>query len=93
MYELETQIANNLVPMAPAILCCSRNNQMRQEGHYVGPETRQLSGDNQQQQAKKTYRKPSVQQYGTLREITQIAGHSATHVPDGGGAPAPSNRT
>lgn len=34
--------------------------------------------------AKKPYRKPSVQVYGNLREITQTANRTATNHQDGG---------
>jgi len=57
------------------------------------PEKGQLSVDNQQPQAKKPYRKPCVQEYGNLREMTQNAPHSPSHVSDGAGPPAPANRT
>jgi hypothetical protein len=59
----------------------------------MAPENSQLSVENQQPQAKKPYRKPCVQEYGSLREMTQIAPHADTFNPDGGGAPAPKNRT
>jgi hypothetical protein len=57
------------------------------------PENSQPVVENQQRQAKKPYRKPCVQEYGTLREMTQVAPKTVAHVPDGGGAPAPKNRT
>jgi hypothetical protein len=56
-------------------------------------ESSQPSVENQQRQAKKPYRKPSVQQYGTLRELTQIAPHSPSFKQDGSGTPAGKNRT
>jgi hypothetical protein len=57
------------------------------------PENSQLSVENQQQQAKKPYRKPCVQEYGSLREMTQSAPHAPSFHPDGGPNPAPKNRT
>jgi hypothetical protein len=48
------------------------------------PEKSQLSVENQQQETKKAYRKPSVQVYGNLREMTQAANRTATNHQDGG---------
>ena len=55
------------------------------------------SCDKKQPSAKKTYRKPSVQVYGTLSQITQSQTNPNAHVLDAGGNPAgggnPNNRT
>jgi hypothetical protein len=59
------------------------------------PENNQPSVENQQRQAKKLYRKPCVQEYGTLREMTLAGPKTDIHGPDGGANPggAPKNRT
>ena len=53
------------------------------------------SSDKKQLSAKKTYRKPSVQVYGTLSQITQSQANPNAHVLDAGGSPGgnPNNRT
>lgn len=57
------------------------------------PEDSPRFTEDQQQQAKKPYRKPCMQEYGTLREMTQAAPHNPFHSHDGAGAPFPKNRT
>jgi hypothetical protein len=52
---------------------------------------KQQSSDIKQPAPKKIYRKPSIQVYGTLRQITS-GSNTPGHVADGGG-PAVSNRT
>jgi hypothetical protein len=55
---------------------------------------RQLPSDREQQSRKKAYRKPSLQVYGTLAQMTRAIPGSTPATLDGSGpVPAPHNRT
>lgn len=56
------------------------------------PEDGPLPVENREQK-KKPYRKPCVQEYGSLREMTQTSKNPKVHGHDGGGTPAGKNRT